>query len=270
MQSIYICGQCYNNHRISPTINFKPFTLKNNKIPLFFCPVHGKIKSIHGYFYILPLETIKKDEILWRYTMSDALENMQELEVPYVKVTDGYYRTLHTDRLSAAKIKAQQSMDEKAALDKDNQRKYKYTSFNQFIIHVRKHLLDNGLTFTPITDSVTWSEENNGTVVINWFWKLEHSESGQWEMFLIPSMSNNKDKGDKHLSKAVSYNIKDALRTVFLIPSGDDDDPDNDDSKVDLRKQNEALTVRLKDAADKLNKVFSILTDEQKASLKAG
>lgn len=168
--------------------------------------------------------------------------------------------------LNAAKVAAMKDMPSFAKMDRNNQGKYDYTSFNQFMRHVRDHLLTHELTLTPITKEMISEEENNGTVWLRIDWKLTHS-SGQWEIAPIVSMANNKDKGDKHVAKAYSYNIKDLLRSMFFIPSGDDD-PDDDDSKEDLRGQLDKLKTAAAVATSKANKAYALLTEEQKQQLR--
>ena len=161
-------------------------------------------------------------------------------------------------------------MPEVASLDRDNQGKYRYTSFNQFIVHVRKYLLDHGLVLTPIYESAENGTESTQrgsyeTVILEILWKLTHV-SGQWEMWKVISYANNQDKGGKHYSKALSYNIKDALRSAFLIPSGGDEDPDDDrtkDSLQDKLDKSEAELTKAKQAIVKLQNQLKVKAEQE-------
>ena len=256
---MYVCIKCYNNKICSPII----YIHANN----FICPKHGEIRPYNKIIPILKIEALVNDkEVFPLSTNNDIIEFDERTGYKIIQLGENHFATERTDELTKAKIEAMKAMPNRASMDRNNQGKYRYTSFNQFIEHTRLHLLNSGVLLTPTVIKMDTTDENNGTVWLWMGWRIEHYESGQWERIVITSFANNKDKGDKHLSKAVSYNVKDMLRTVFMIPSGDEDDPDDDSTQEEWRIKYEKLVGDFSNVSKKLKSLWDYLPEETRKS----
>lgn len=264
---MYVCIRCYENNKPNPIIFIYPGK--------FLCPKHGELPILQrGVVPVLGIHQIENDKEI--FPMSEeqvpvldtgAENDVEEFDartgLRIIQLGENHYATERTDGLTKAKIDAMLSMPQKAGLDRNNQGKYRYTSFNQFIEHCRAHLLTNGIVLTPTVTKIEreMQEDNNKKFEAVWMhvgWKIEHYQSGQWERITIVSFANNRDRGDKHVSKAMSYNIKDMLRTVFLVPSGDEDDPDDDSTQEEWRLKYETV---LKESKERMAAMTQKMTD---------
>lgn len=271
---VYLCIKCYENKKPNTIIYLHP--------DKFLCPKHGLLSAHRNVVPILNIEQVKDDKEIFSMSQNngtgtesnDSYDPRTGMKI--VELGEGHFATERTELLTKAKIEAMKTMPQKASMDRNNQGKYRYTSFNQFIEHTRSHLLEAGLVLTPSILKMERESDQNGTVWLWVAWKIEHYESGQWEQIVIPSFANNQDKGYKHLSKALSYNIKDMLRMAFMVPSGDEDDPDDDSTQEEWRaKYQEAVNIieklktELSARGTKMKSLWDFLPDEVKEEFQA-
>lgn len=274
---MYVCIKCYEKQHPNVVIYKYPGE--------FICPRHGLLPKYNGYLPLLNVEQIGDDkeifpmstEVVETVGVADVVSQNGTGEQQFdartgmkiIQLGEGHFATERTDQLTAAKIQAMKTMPNRAVMDRNNQGKYRYTSFNQFIEHTREYLLEAGIVLTPSILKMERASEQNGTIWVWITWKIEHYKSGQWEQVVIPSFANNQDKGYKHLSKALSYNIKDMLRMVFMVPSGDEDDPDDDSTQEEWRTKYEKLhrqvAPKIKELTDKITQLWNWLPDEIKS-----
>lgn len=149
--------------------------------------------------------------------------------------------------IAAAVIQVMKAL---GTLDKGRQRndagaKYHYASIDDFIEHVRGHCADAGLFIIPDeardaeTQEVT-KKDGKSTVVWNarFAFILVH-ESGVsfgpiYKGVMVPAT------GAQSAGSAQSYAMKQFMRGLFLIPTGDADDPDK--SGIDIASKGETET----------------------------
>jgi hypothetical protein len=153
-------------------------------------------------------------------------------------------------------------------LGKDHERndagaRYDYASIDDFIQHVRGHCADAGLAIIPDeardaeTSEVT-TKAGKSMVIWNarFAFRLIH-ESGEtfgpiYKGVMVPA------NGAQAAGSAQSYALKQLLRGLFLIPTGDADDPDKSgidiaskgEQQTDLQKTANSIRKKLRDAAD--------------------
>lgn len=153
-------------------------------------------------------------------------------------------------------------------LGKEHQRndagaKYKYASIDDFIEHVRGHCADAGLFIIPneARDAETREvTKKDGKSMVMWnarfaFW-LAHEEGQSfgpiYKSVEVPAT------GAPSAGSAQSYALKQFLRGLFLIPTGDGDDPDKSgveiaskgEQQTDLQKLASGIRKKLRDASD--------------------
>jgi hypothetical protein len=150
--------------------------------------------------------------------------------------------------------------------------RYEYASIDDFIQHVRGHCAEAGLAIIPDeardaeTQEVT-KKDGKSTVMWNarFAFYLIH-ESGQsygpiYKGVMVPAT------GAQSAGSAQSYALKQFMRGLFLIPTGDADDPDKSGVEIaskgevqtDLQKTANSIRKKLREADDpaKLGLVWS-------------
>lgn len=146
---------------------------------------------------------------------------------------------------------------------KDSGAHYDYASIDDFIEHVRGHCADAGLFIVPNeardaeTQEVT-KRDGKSTVVWNarFAFTLVH-ESGEsygpiYKGVMVPAT------GAQSAGSAQSYALKQFMRGLFLIPTGDADDPDKGgidiaskgETQTDMQKLANGIRKKIEDASD--------------------
>jgi hypothetical protein len=141
--------------------------------------------------------------------------------------------------------------------------RYNYASIDDFIEHVRGHCADAGLFIIPgeardaETQEVT-TKAGKSMVIWNarFAFILAH-ESGQsfgpiYKGVMVPA------NGAQAAGSAQSYALKQFMRGLFLIPTGDGDDPDKSgveiaskgERQTDLQKLANGLRDKIRKASD--------------------
>lgn len=153
-------------------------------------------------------------------------------------------------------------------LGKDNKRndagaRYDYASIDDFIQHVRGHCADEGLFIIPNEARDAETQEvtkKDGKSAVMWnarfAFTLAH-ESGEsygpiYKGVAVPAT------GAQSAGSAQSYALKQFMRGLFLIPTGDADDPDKSgieiaskgESQTDLQKTAGTIRKKLRGASD--------------------
>ncbi len=153
-------------------------------------------------------------------------------------------------------------------LGKDNERndsgaRYNYASIDDFIQHVRGHCGDAGLAIIPdeARDAETHEVTTRaGKSMVTWsarFAFILIHESGQsfgpiHKSVTVPAT------GAQSAGSAQSYALKQLMRGLFLIPTGDADDPDKSgieisskgEQQTDLQKTAGQIRKKLREASD--------------------
>lgn len=141
--------------------------------------------------------------------------------------------------------------------------KYEYASIDDFIQHVRGHCAEAGLAIIPdeardaetreITDSkgksaVMWSARFGFTLI---------HESGESYGPIFKGV-DVRHTGAQSAGTAQSYALKQLMRGLFLIPTGDADDPDKSgvdiagkgEQQTDLQKLANGIRTKIRKADD--------------------
>lgn len=136
--------------------------------------------------------------------------------------------------------------------------KYEYASIDDFIQHVRGHCAEAGLAIIPDeardaeTQEVT---ERSGKSAVMWnarfAFHLIH-ESGESYGPIYKGVAV-RATGAQSAGQAQSYALKQLMRGLFLIPTGDKDDPDK--SGVEIASKGEQQTDLQKLANSIRNKI---------------
>lgn len=141
--------------------------------------------------------------------------------------------------------------------------KYDYASIDDFIAHVRGHCADAGLAIIPdeARDAETQEvSKKDGKPMVIWnarFGFILIHESGQsyGPIYKTVAVQFN---GAQAAGSAQSYALKQLMRGLFLIKTGDDDDPDKKgldisskgDQQTDLQKLANAIRSKIQKADD--------------------
>jgi hypothetical protein len=145
----------------------------------------------------------------------------------------------------------------------DSGARYDYASIDDFIQHVRGHCAEAGLAIIPDeardaeTSEVT-TKAGKSMVIWNarFAFRLIH-ESGEtygpiYKGVMVPA------NGAQAAGSAQSYALKQLLRGLFLIPTGDADDPDKSgieiaskgEQQTDLQKLANSIRKKIREAPD--------------------
>ncbi|HYI40034.1 MAG TPA: ERF family protein [Allosphingosinicella sp.] len=159
-------------------------------------------------------------------------------------------------------------MAELRTLAKDHTRndsgaRYDFASIDDFLKHVRGPMADAGLFIIPgeardaETQEVT-KKDGKSTVMWNarFAFTLVHADGESYGP--IYKGVSVLATGAQSAGSAQSYALKQFLRGLFLIPTGDDDDPDKagveiaskGEHQTDLQKLAGAIRKRIRDASD--------------------
>jgi len=159
-------------------------------------------------------------------------------------------------------------MSEIGTLAKENKRddfgaKYEYASIDDFIEHVREHCSTAGLAIIPDeardaeTREITTSK---GKPAVMWnarfAFTLIHADGESYGP--IYKGVEVQHTGAQSAGSAQSYALKQLMRGLFLIPTGDKDDPDRagvdiaskGEQQTDLQKVAGQIRKRLREASD--------------------
>jgi hypothetical protein len=161
-----------------------------------------------------------------------------------------------------------QVMKAVGTLGKENERndsgaRYEYASIDDFIQHVRGHCGEAGLAIIPdeARDAETHEVTTKaGKSMVTWsarFAFILIHESGEafgpiHKSVTVPAT------GAQSAGSAQSYALKQLMRGLFLIPTGDKDDPDKSgieiaskgEQQTDLQKLAGTIRKRLREASD--------------------
>lgn len=151
-------------------------------------------------------------------------------------------------------------------LAKDNKNKfdhYKYASIDDFIMHVREHCTTAGLFIVPSEDGaaeLVQTTKKDGSPLMMWrarhaFTLCHSSGEAYGPIYKTVMVQAN---GAQASGSAQSYALKQLMRGLFLIPTGDKDDPDKQSAEISAsgnvesaeRKVAQTLYTRLQKAAD--------------------
>jgi hypothetical protein len=141
--------------------------------------------------------------------------------------------------------------------------RYKYATIDDFILHVREHCAEAGLSIIPDeardpeTREVTTS---SGKTMVMWearFGFILVHESGESYGPIYKSVGVQYN-GATAAGSAQSYCLKQLFRGLFLIPTGDDDDPDKErvvisgkgEQQTDLQKLANSIRKKIREASD--------------------
>ena len=137
-------------------------------------------------------------------------------------------------------------------------------------------MINNNLCIVPIqleentdTYEVTRSNGKKATerlTTVNSVYRLMHSES--WEYIDMPSLGKWIDTWDKWPWKAMTYALKYLLLYVFLVPTGDIDDADTQDSRQDTKIEKKKFDIDKID--DKVMKKYPTAEQLIKAAKEGG
>ena len=140
---------------------------------------------------------------------------------------------------------------------------YKYASIDDFILHVRKHCAEAGLAIIPDEARDAETREvttRNGKTSVMWearfAFHLIH-ESGECYGPIYKNVGVQYS-GAQAAGSAQSYALKQLMRGLFLIPTGDGDDPDKSgveitgkgEHQTDLQKVADSIRKKIREASD--------------------
>lgn len=154
----------------------------------------------------------------------------------------------------------------------DRAAKYGYASIDDFIKHVREHCAEAGLAIIPDEARDAETREvttKSGTAMVMWearfgFILIHESGASYGPIYKGVGVQYN---GAQAAGSAQSYALKQLMRGLFLIPTGDADDPDKSgveisgkgEHQTDLQKLANGIRNKIQKADDpaKLGLVWS-------------
>lgn len=161
-----------------------------------------------------------------------------------------------------------QVMKSLGTLGKDHKRddkaaKYEYASIDDFITHVRGHCADAGLAIIPDEARDAETREvttRSGSAMVMWearfaFTLIHESGESYGPIYKGVGVAYN---GAQAAGSAQSYALKQFMRGLFLIPTGDADDPDKSgveiagkgEQQTDLQKLANGIRNKIRKADD--------------------
>jgi hypothetical protein len=145
----------------------------------------------------------------------------------------------------------------------DNAAKYEYASIDDFILHVRGHCAEAGLAIIPDEARDAETREvtsRSGKSLVMWearfaFHLIHESGEGYGPIYKNVGVLYN---GAQAAGSAQSYALKQLMRGLFLIPTGDADDPDKGgveitgkgEHQTDLQKLADSIRKKIREASD--------------------
>lgn len=154
----------------------------------------------------------------------------------------------------------------------DRAAKYEYASIDDFIKHVRDHCAEAGLAIIPDEARDAETREvttRSGNSMVMWearfsFVLIHESGESYGPIYKGVGVAYN---GAQAAGSAQSYALKQLMRGLFLIPTGDADDPDKSgveiagkgEQQTDLQKLANTIRSKIRKADDpaKLGLVWS-------------
>jgi hypothetical protein len=161
-----------------------------------------------------------------------------------------------------------QVMQALGTLGKDHERndagaRYEYASIDDFIQHVRGHCAEAGLAIIPDEARDAETQEvttKSGKSMVLWnarfaFYLIHESGESYGPIYkgvAVPAT------GAQSAGSAQSYALKQFMRGLFLIPTGDADDPDKSgveiaskgEQQTDLQKLANTIRKKIREASD--------------------
>lgn len=145
----------------------------------------------------------------------------------------------------------------------DKAAKYEYASIDDFITHVRGHCADAGLAIIPDEARDAETREvttRSGNAMVMWearfgFTLIHESGASYGPIYKGVGVQYN---GAQAAGSAQSYALKQLMRGLFLIPTGDADDPDKSgveiagkgEQQTDLQKLANGIRSKIRKADD--------------------
>jgi hypothetical protein len=154
----------------------------------------------------------------------------------------------------------------------DRAAKYDYASIDDFLLHVRGHCAEAGLAIIPDEARDAETREvttRSGTTMVMWearfgFVLIHESGESYGPIYKGVGVQYN---GAQAAGSAQSYALKQLMRGLFMIPTGDADDPDKGgveisgkgEQQTDLQKLANGIRNKIQKADDpaKLGLVWS-------------
>lgn len=125
-------------------------------------------------------------------------------------------------------------------LEKEDENKfdnYDYASIDSFMKHVREHCCDAGLAIIPqeaAEPRLIETKTKSGSPLMMWWSRfgfvLFHESGATYGPIYKTVMVQA--KGAQAAGSAQSYALKQLMRGLFLIPTGDEDDPDKTSAEI--------------------------------------
>lgn len=145
----------------------------------------------------------------------------------------------------------------------DSGARYEYASIDDFILHVRGHCAEAGLAIIPDEARDAETQEvttKSGKSMVMWnarfaFYLIHESGESYGPIYKGVAVMHS---GAQSAGSAQSYALKQFMRGLFLIPTGDADDPDKSgieiaskgEQQTDLQKTAGQIRKKLREASD--------------------
>ena len=132
--------------------------------------------------------------------------------------------TAFPPKIGAAIIKVMQSVGKLAKEDKNDHGNYKFASVDAFLEAVQPACADAGLII--IQDEESFSAAD-GWLTLTFRFGLAHESGEMWAQQPRRSIMVSSKMGAQAFGAAQSYALKQFMRALFQIPTGDREDADN-------------------------------------------
>ena len=152
--------------------------------------------------------------------------------------------THYPKEIAGAIIAVMRSLGTLAKGNENKFDKYNYASIDDFIQFVRGHCIDAGLfiTMSEATEpKLVDVQKKDGKPMAMWWGQYSFTlghESGQGYGPILKTVMVQAS-GAQSAGSAQSYAMKQFMRSQFLIPTGDGDDPDKEKVEISAQGQNE-------------------------------
>ncbi len=152
--------------------------------------------------------------------------------------------THYPKEIAGAIIAVMRSLGTLAKGNENKFDKYDYASIDDFIHFVRGHCIDAGLFITVSEEGepkLVDVQKKDGKPMAMWWGRyaftLGHESGAGYGPILKTVMVQA--SGAQSAGSAQSYAMKQFMRSQFLIPTGDGDDPDKEKTEISAQGQNE-------------------------------
>jgi len=126
--------------------------------------------------------------------------------------------------VAKAVVAVMSGMETLVKKEENDHAKYKFVGIDSFLTAVRPKCAEAGLIIVPDEESC---EVRDSWLLIRYAFTVAHESGETWEHRPVRNITVNAKMGSQAFGTAQSYAMKQFMRSLFQISTGDDEDADN-------------------------------------------